>query len=130
MPSHSSRTFTALMKPAKLLCSRRCRFADPIDSNRSPVACLSKVQAIKLETGLQAEVFWLREQLDRERSKANTTPAATVTPADARRLALETAQKQREVSNLQTQVTCLRQHLLEAEAMLHSQTADLALCKR
>lgn len=79
---------------------------------------------------LQAEVFWLREQLDRERSKANTTPAATVTPADARRLALETAQKQREVYNLQTQVTGLRQHLLEAEAMLHSQTADLALCKR
>ncbi|KAK9836462.1 hypothetical protein WJX74_000987 [Apatococcus lobatus] len=77
---------------------------------------------------LQAEVFWLREQLDRERSKANTTH--TVTPADTRRLALETAQKQREVSSLQTQVASLRQHLLEAEATLHSQTADLALCKR
>ena len=72
----------------------------------------------------QAEVYWLREQLDRERSRSNSAPSET------RRLALETAQKHREVVGLQGQVASLRQHLLEAEAALHSQKADLAVCKR
>lgn len=72
----------------------------------------------------QAEVFWLREQLDHERSRANTAPSET------RRLALETAQKQREVLGLQGQVASLRQHLLEAAAALHAQQADLAVCQR
>lgn len=73
---------------------------------------------------VQAEVFWLREQLDRERSRANTAPSET------RRLALETAQKQREVIALQGQVATLRQHLQNTEAALQAQEIDLAVCKR
>ncbi|KAK9836625.1 hypothetical protein WJX74_004662 [Apatococcus lobatus] len=101
----------------------------------APIATLSPTQHLTapLEQAmdhswavLQAELSWVKEQLDRERSRSN----GTAVHMEQRRIMMELMQQSQLVNKLQGQVSKLEQTLTQAQLTIAQQAKDMTVLGR